>query len=375
MRAAFSGKVSCCFEYWEKPLFRFVDFRIEHRPVIIYTLILYIYLKPCLILAKCFGPGGMILKRKSLVLTVALMLLCAMVLAGCGAKSLKMATGGTTGTYYAYGGTVSQVLSSKLNNVKFDVQSTGASKANIYLVADGEADIAIVQNDVMYYAYNGTDLFAGEKVSGFSAMAGLYAEVCQIVSNGKISSIEELKGKRVSVGDVGSGCEFNARQILEAYGMTFDDIEVHNLSFSDSATALKDDKIDAFFCVAGAPTTAIVELATSNTINLLQVDDEHAAKLMEKYPFYTQYNIPGNTYKGVTEDVKTVAVVATFIVSEKLEDDLVYQMTKALFENAAEIAAAHPKGAELNAEYSVSSISIPLHPGAEKYYKEIGALK
>jgi len=316
------------------------------------------------------------LKRKILCVFVALMLLCAMLLTGCGgSKSLKMATGGTTGTYYAYGGTVSQVLSSKLNNVKFDVQSTGASKANIYLVSDGEADIAIVQNDVMYYAYNGTDLFAGEKVSGFSAMAGLYAEVCQIVSNSKITSIEDLRGKRVSVGDVGSGCEFNARQILEAYGMTFNDIEVHNLSFSDSATALKDDKIDAFFCVAGAPTTAIVELATSNAINLLQVDDEHAANLMEKYPFYTQYTIPGNTYKGVTEDVKTVAVVATFIVSEKLEEDLVYQITKALFENAAEIAAAHPKGAELNPEYAVSSIAIPLHPGAEKYYKEIGVLK
>ncbi|HOP72132.1 MAG TPA: TAXI family TRAP transporter solute-binding subunit [Thermoclostridium caenicola] len=316
------------------------------------------------------------MKRKILCVFVALMLLCAMLLTGCGgSKSLKMATGGTTGTYYAYGGTVSQVLSSKLNNVKFDVQSTGASKANIYLVSDGEADIAIVQNDVMYYAYNGTDLFAGEKVSGFSAMAGLYAEVCQIVSNSKITSIEDLRGKRVSVGDVGSGCEFNARQILEAYGMTFNDIEVHNLSFSDSATALKDDKIDAFFCVAGAPTTAIVELATSNAINLLQVDDEHAANLMEKYPFYTQYTIPGNTYKGVTEDVKTVAVVATFIVSEKLEEDLVYQITKALFENAAEIAAAHPKGAELNPEYAVSSIAIPLHPGAEKYYKEIGVLK
>lgn len=316
------------------------------------------------------------MKRKIVSVSITVLLLCALMLTGCGgSKSLKMATGGTTGTYYAFGGTVSQVLSSKLDNVKFDVQSTGASKANIYLVADGEADIAIVQNDVMYYAYNGTDLFAGEQVSGFSALAGVYAEVCQIVSNNKITSIEELKGKRVSVGDIGSGCEFNARQILEAYGMSFDDIEVHNLSFGDSATALKDDKIDAFFCVAGAPTTAIVELATSNSINLLEVDDEHAAILMEKYPFYTQYSVPGNSYKGVTDDVKTVAVVATYIVSEKLEEDLVYQITKALFENASEIAAAHPKGAELNLEYSISSISIPLHKGAEKYYREIGVLE
>ena len=313
------------------------------------------------------------MKKKIIVISLALLLICSLILSGCGGKTtLKMATGGTTGTYYAFSGTVSQVLSSKISNLSFDVQSTGASKANIYLVSDKEADIAIVQNDVMYYANKGIDLFDGEAVTGFSAMAGCYAEVVQIVSNSSISDISELKGKRVSVGDIGSGCEFNAHQIFEAYGMTFDDIEVHNLSFADSATALKDDKIDAFFCVAGAPTTAIVELATSNTINLLEVDDEHAAILVEKYPFYTKYAIPGNSYKGVSEDKQTVAVVATYIVSDDLSEDLVYNMTKALFENADEIAKAHPKGAELNAEYSVSGISIPIHPGALKYYKEVG---
>lgn len=312
---------------------------------------------------------------KKTVLTVGLvtLLIFTLLLTGCSGKTtLKMATGGTTGTYYAFSGAVSQVLSSKISNLSFDVQSTGASKANIYLVADKEADIAIVQNDVMYYAYKGIDLFDGEPVKGFSAMAGCYAEVCQIVSKSNINSIADLKGKRVSVGDIGSGCEFNARQILEAYGMTFDDIVVNNLSFNDSATALKDDKIDAFFCVAGAPTTAVVELATSNDIKLLEIDDEHAEKLIASYPFYTKYNVPGGSYKGVDSDVQTVAVVATYIVSDDLKEDLVYNMTKALFENAEEIAKAHPKGAELNPQYSVSGISIPIHPGALKYYKEIG---
>ena len=233
------------------------------------------------------------MKRK-LLFVLSMLLLVFLVLAGCGGKktTLKMATGGTTGTYYAYCGTVSQILSQKIDNLSFDLQSTGASKANIYLLADKEADIAIVQNDVMYYAYNGTDLFAGDKVGGFSAMAGAYAEVCQVVAKGGISSIADLRGKRVSVGDIGSGVEFNARQILEAYGMTFDDIIVNNLSFGDSAAAFKDDKIDAFFCVAGAPTTAVVELATTNPINLLEIDDEHAAKLIDKYPFYTKFAVP-----------------------------------------------------------------------------------
>ncbi len=313
------------------------------------------------------------MKKRIILIVFTLLLICSLVLSGCSGKTtLKMATGGTTGTYYAFSGAISQVLSSKISNLSFDVQSTGASKANIYLVADREADIAIVQNDVMYYANQGTDLFAGEAVTGFSAMAGCYAEVVQIVSTSDITDISELKGKRVSVGDVGSGCEFNAHQILEAYGITFDDIDVHNLSFGDSATALKDAKIDAFFCVAGAPTTAIVELSTSNEINMLEVDDEHAAILVDKYPFYTKYAVPGNSYKGISEDKQTVAVVATYIVSDELKEDLVYDMTKALFENADEIAKAHPKGAELNAEYSVSGISIPIHPGALKYYKEIG---
>jgi len=316
-----------------------------------------------------------ILLKKKTSIILAMMLTVVMVLAGCGGGkvTLKMATGGTTGTYYAYSGAVSQVLSSKIQNLSFDVQSTGASKANIFLVADKEADIAIVQNDVMYYAYKGIDLFADEgAVEGFSAMAGCYAEVCQIVSKSNITSIEELRGKRVSVGDIGSGCEFNARQILEAYGMTFDDIQVNNLSFADSASALKDDKIDAFFCVAGAPTTAIVELATSNPINILEVDDVHAAKLIADYPFYTKFNVPGGAYKGVDKDVQTVAVVATYIVSNDLDEKLVYEMTKALFENKDEIAKAHPKGAELDPKYAVSGISIPIHPGALKYYQEIG---
>ena len=137
---------------------------------------------------------------------------------------------------------------------------------------------------------------------------------------------------------------------------------------------MKDDIIDAFFCVAGAPTTAIVELATTNAINLIEIDDEHAAKLIDKYPFYTKFDIPAGSYKGVDNAVQTVAVVATYIVSDQLSDDLVYKITKALFENKDEIAVGHPKGAELDPEYAVSGISIPIHPGAEKYFKEIGVL-
>jgi TRAP transporter TAXI family solute receptor len=291
-------------------------------------------------------------------------------------RQIRMATGGTQGTYYAFSSAVAQILQEK-TKIPITVQSTGASKANIQLIDAGEAELAIVQNDVMDYAWNGTDLFHGEKISSFASLAGMYAEVCQVAANpaAGIRTIADLKGKRVSVGDAGSGTEFNARQILEAYGISFDDISRQNLGFGASADALRDNKIDAFFCVAGAPTPAIIDLATGKDIVVLEVDDAHAARLIQKYPFYTQFPIPAGSYKGQSGAVKTVAVKATFIVSSKLPEDTVYQLTKALFESKAQIEAAHAKGKELSASYAVEGISVPFHPGAAKYLRETGALK
>jgi TRAP transporter TAXI family solute receptor len=221
------------------------------------------------------------------------------------------------------------------------------------------------------------DLFTGEQTQDFAAMAALYAEVCQVVVNpaSGIKTIADLKGKSVSVGDAGSGVEFNAKQILEAYGITFNDISKQNLSFGASADALRDNKIDAFFCVAGAPTTAVVDLAIGKEIAVLEIDDAHAQTLMRDYPFYTQFPVPAGTYRGQTAPANTLAVKATFIVSKKVPADTVYSLTKALFESRGEIQTAHAKGAELSTAYAVSGISIPFHPGAERYFREIGAIK
>lgn len=317
--------------------------------------------------------------KKKWITMMGIALLSTALLSACGSKgnSVNLATGGNTGTYYSFGTAVGQILGSKAG-VSFNIQSTGASKANIQLIDAKEVDMAIVQNDVMDYAYNGTDLFAADgAVKGFSAMAAVYAEVVQIVADpaSGIETIADLKGKNVSVGDAGSGVEFNAKQILEAYGITFNDINKQNLSFAASADAFKDAKIDAFFCTAGAPTTAIMDLVTSKDIKILGVDEATADKLISAHPFYTAYDIPAGTYKGVDEDIRTVAVKATFIVSNELSEDLVYKLTKALFENKDAIASAHAKGKELDPQYAVDGISIPFHKGAEKYFKEIGILK
>lgn len=306
------------------------------------------------------------------------MILGILVLTGCGGgTTIKMATGGNTGTYYAYGTALGQILGEKAD-LRFNIQSTGASKANIQLIDAKEVDMAIVQNDVMDYAYNGTDLFEADgAVTGFSAMAGLYAEVVQIIARpgSGIETIADLKGKDVSVGDAGSGVEFNAKQILEAYGISFDDINKQNLSFGASADAYKDGKIDAFFATAGAPTTAIMDLVSSQSILVLGIEEDKAEELKGSYPFYTTYTIPAGTYTGVEEDVETLAVKATFIVSNDLSEEVVYNMTQALFENKDAISSANQKGAELDPAYAVEGISIPFHKGAEKYFKEIGVLK
>ncbi len=294
------------------------------------------------------------------------------------ASKIVLATGGNTGTYYAYGMAMGQILQEK-TGITFDVQSTGASKANIQLIQIEEADMAVVQNDVMYYAYTGTDLFAGAQTQDFAAVATLYPELCQIIASESsgIKSVADLKGKRVSVGDAGSGVEFNAKQILAAYGIDMDkDIEKQNLGFGPSADALKDEKIDAFFCVAGIPTTAITDLAISNNITVVPVDDDKFEALSEQYGFYTQQIIPKTTYNGMTEDVKTVAVMATYIVDKDLSEDTVYEITKAMFENKDAIAAAHVKGAELDAAKAVEGIPevVPFHAGALKYFKEISVI-
>ena len=314
--------------------------------------------------------------KKVIALTLAVLMLCAL-FAGCGGSGTKlnMATGGTSGTYFGFSGVIAQVLNGKLSDtLEITVQSTGASKANIQLVDTNESQLAIVQNDVMAYAYEAKDMFEGsEPTTSFSAVASCYPEQCQIIASKDITTIDELKGKIVSVGDAGSGVEFNARQILSAYGITFDDITVQNMSFADSADALKNGTIDAAFITAGAPTTAVTELSTNFQFNLLPVDDEHVAILQKDYSFYTAITIPGGTYSCVADDVQTVAVMATIVARNDVSEDVIYAFTKALFDNKADIAESHTKGELLDPATAVSGISIPFHPGAEKYYKEIGA--
>ncbi|MBE6680903.1 MAG: TAXI family TRAP transporter solute-binding subunit [Ruminococcaceae bacterium] len=338
--------------------------------------------------------------KKLLLLILALLTACSVLLSGCylslsnvdndrddsdedeedeRGEALIVATGGNSGTYYAYGMAMAHVISDE-TGIELDVQSTGASKANIQLIRAGEADVAMVQNDVMYYAYTGINHFDGEMYRGFSVLATLYPELVQIVArkDSGITTVSDLAGKRVSVGDAGSGTELNAKHILGACGIDIEnDIEKYNFDFGKSADALKEGTVDAFFCVAGIPTTAITELAISHEIVVVSVDDYVYNNLYDDYQFYTQQTIPAGTYKGVDKDIKTVAVMATYIVDNDLDEETVYEFTKALFEKKDDIADAHAKGDELDVETAINGIpeEVPIHPGAEKYYKEAGIIR
>ena len=314
--------------------------------------------------------------KKILALLLAVVMVFSLCACGKSAAKLTYATGGTSGTYYGFSGVIANVLNEKLKDtMNITVESTGASKANVQMVDAGDADIAIVQNDVMYYAYTGTDLFAGgDPITSFSAVASCYPEYVQVLAKSDITSIDQLRGKTVSVGDAGSGTEFNAKQILAAYGISFDDIKVSNQSFADSADSLKNGTIDAAFVVAGYPTTAVTELATSFNFNLLPVDADHAAALQADYGFYYYGVIPGGTYAPVADDVPAVAVMATIIASNKLSEDLVYAFVKGLFDYKDDITAGHAKGNELDLNTAVSGVSIPWHAGAVKFYTEKGLM-
>ncbi len=313
--------------------------------------------------------------KKKLAVLAAFAVLVASV-AGCGggkATTMTMGTGGTSGTYYAYGGVVGQQIKDS-TGMAINVVSTDGSKANILGIDAGDYQLATVQSDVMAYAVEGSRSFEEEgALDSFRVVGGLYAEAVQLVTmDENIKSVADLAGKKVSIGAAGSGVYFNAVDVLEAAGLSEADIEPQYQSFADSADALKDGKIDAAFIVAGAPTPAIDELCSTTDATLVPIDGEIADALIASCPFYTTYDIPANTYKNQAEDVTTVTVKATLIVSTDASEEDVYELTAAIFDNAEAITKAHAKGAELSLENATSGMTAPFHPGAAKYFAEKG---
>ncbi len=289
---------------------------------------------------------------------------------------ITMATGSTSANYYAIGGVMATVLNPVLTQSNINVTSTGASKANVQLLQDNEANFAILQNDVAYYASTGTDLFDGESpYEDWGALCTIYDEVVQVFTlNPDIKSFTDLKGKTVSVGAAGSGDNFAAGQIFAEFGMTFDDVNAVYQSYSDSAEGMKDGKIDAAFCVSGAPTTALVDLAaTANKpLNIITLEDSHIDGLMSNYPFYAKTVIPSGTYDGLDRDVTTVSIRAMLVARNDVSEDVVNELMTAMFDKLADLQAGHGKFANLTLETATDGVSIAYHAGAKKFYADNG---
>lgn len=320
--------------------------------------------------------------KKVLALVLALCMVFA--LCACGSSSgdsapaassvsLNVGTGGESGTYYGYTGILGTVIGQK-TDIKLTVVATGGSKDNLVSMQDGMYDLATVQSDVMTYAYNGTNSFADSgKIDGFRVLCALYPETVQIVTTDpSLKTVEDLRGKRVCVGDVGSGTYFNAIDVFAAYDMTIDDVSPVYQSFGDSTESLKDGKIDAAFLCAGAPTPAVTELAASKTVYMIGFDDAHMEKLLASCPWYAKLVLPAGTYAGFDEDCATITVKATLVCRADLDDDTAYTIVKTIMESKDDIVALHEKGNSIDLTFATEGIAVPFAAGAAKYFAENG---
>ena len=289
-----------------------------------------------------------------------------------GKKFLNIGTGGTAGTYYPIGGAMAEILNKEIPGMSASAQSTGASVANVNMLGDGTIDLATVQNDIAYYAANGTEMFVDKKVDGLKGIASLYPETCQFVTlrSSGIKSLAELKGKRVAVGAVGSGVEANVRQILAAYGISYDDIDAQYLSFAEGANALKDGNVDVAVLTAGYPTASVQDIASQNPVRLLPVEDKIADALIAQYPFYTKTVIPAGTYVGFDEAVPSVSVMAMLVAGPTVNEELGYKVTKAIFSHLDRLQAAHAVGKQITRDSVKAGMSLSMDAGAEKYFNE-----
>jgi TRAP transporter TAXI family solute receptor len=291
----------------------------------------------------------------------------------------RIGTGGTAGTYYPVGGMIANAISQP-GKIVATAQASNGSVANVTGIAGGAMESGFSQADVATWAQKGTGIYDGKpNVPGLRLIANLYPESVHVVvrKDSGIKSVADLKGKRVALDEPGSGTLVNARAILAAYGLKEADIKPEYIKPNQAGDKMKDGSLDAFFFTGGAPAGAIAELASAGSgIDVLPIDGAAAEQLKKGSGFFADDVIAADTYKGVGQ-VKTLAVGAQWVTSDKADANTVYEITKALFSDAAQkqLAAGHAKGKFITKENAVKGAGIPFHPGAEKFYKEAGVLK
>ena len=273
------------------------------------------------------------------------------------------------------GGGLAEIINAHVDGYSATAEVTGASVENMGLIATGDADIAFALADTVQQAFGGTGRFEGQALPMLRGLAVSYANMVHIVAlkGSGITTLADLRGKRVSIGAPGSGTEVNAAAILNANGITYDDIDEQRLNFNETADALANGDIDAGIWSVGAPTSSIMNLATTNTIVLIALSEAEMAAAQAVDPVFAMTSLPGGTYEGVTNDTAVLGVPNVLVVSSDMSDDLAYAITRAMFEQIEALRAVHPAANETSVEFTMLATPIPLHPGAVRYYEEIGA--
>lgn len=332
-------------------------------------------------------------KRKQLWFIMVGLMVLSLAFAGCGGSSgggdqkapakimnINIATATTGGVYYPLGNAMAQLFNQKIPGIKASAGATAGTPQNILLMQKKEAEVAFAQNGVAYYAYNGVEMFKDKPTKFLRGITNLYPNVMHIVvsANSNITSVKQFEGKKFVVGAIGSATEINSKEILSLYGLDYKDkknVKGEYLGYSEAAEALKDGRVDGILIAGGLPTSAVLDAASSMKIRILSLEPDMIAKLKQTMPWYYEVTIPKGTYIGQTEEAKTVAVANLLICRDDLSNDLVYNMTKALHDNQKELVAAHSAAKDMKLEDALKGMTVPMHPGAEKYYKEKGIMK
>lgn len=293
-------------------------------------------------------------------------------------QSLSIATGGTGGVYYPVGGAYAELINDHLDGYTAAAEVTGASVENAALIARGDSDIALALADTVLQAYTGTVNFGGEgqppQLPNLRALGIAYTNAIHLVvlADSDIETLADLEGARVSVGAPGSGTEVSAQAILEANGITYDDIDEQRLNFNETAAALRDGDIDAGFWSVGPPTSSIMDLATTRDIRLIGLEGEELDNALAADESFASYTLPGGTYTGIDEDVQTIGTPNVILVAAEMDEELAYDFLDALYTNIDDVIAVHPSANDTTPEAALESSPIPLHPGAVRYYQDQG---
>ncbi|MED4080857.1 TAXI family TRAP transporter solute-binding subunit [Halalkalibacterium halodurans] len=288
---------------------------------------------------------------------------------------VTVASGGTSGVYYPIAGAIAQILESDLG-LATSVQATGASVENVNLISNSRAELAITMADTVLQAYEGSGEFEGEEpIETLRGLASLYPNFVQIVTteDSGIETVDDLRGKSVGVGAPNSGVELNARMVLEAHGMSYDDIEEDYLSYSEAIDQIKNGLIDAAFVTSGVPNATVIDLGTTHSAKIIPIEGQAMDYLTENYPFFSEGAIPAGSYDN-EEEIPTAAITNVLLISHEIDEEVAYEITKSLFEHLDEIHASHNAATDISLETVEVGMPVPFHPGAERYFKEVGVL-